>query len=116
MKVIRHFMNTISSRTEAGDMANLQKSVNKMLETIDRQSAEIQELSQAIRQNIKTVGSNQRWSIFITISGLGICLVSVMVRPTPNVATPPSSGVLLDASFSYCHRYCRLQLLELQSF
>ena len=101
MKGIRDFIKTkIIPRPEAGNTPNLEKVVNKLLEMIGRHSEVLQGLTEAIRQDIKTGGSKQRWSTFVAVGGIFVCLGSVIVRPTPNVATPPSTGVVGDARFS----------------
>ena len=94
MKAIGDFIKTtIIPHWEAGNTANLEKDANKLLEMIGRHSAVLQELTQAIRQDIKTGGSQQRLSTFVAVCGFVLCLGSVAVRPAPNVANPPSSGV-----------------------
>ena len=94
MKAIGVFIKTtIIPHWEAGNTANLEKDANKLLEMIGRHSAVLQELTQAIRQDIKTGGSQQRLSTFVAVCGFVLCLGSVAVRPAPNVANPPSSGV-----------------------
>ncbi|XP_020628984.1 uncharacterized protein LOC110066128 [Orbicella faveolata] len=101
MKPFRNFIDTeLIPQWEAGNTANLEKIAEELLKKIGRHSVRLQELTQAIRQDIKTGGSNQRWSPYVAAGGFFLCLGSVIVRPAPNVATPPSSGVLGDASFS----------------
>jgi len=61
-------------------------------------------LTQAIDEDIKRGGKNQRWSFFlsfVSVGGLAVCVGSLVARPTPNVATPPSTGVVGDASFNW---------------
>ena len=94
MKGIRDFIKTkIIPRPEAGNTPNLEKVVNKLLEMIGRHSEVLQGLTEAIRQDIKTGGSQQRLSTFVAVCGFVLCLGSVAVRPAPNVANPQSSGV-----------------------
>ena len=102
MKPFRDFIDTqLIPQWEKGNTANLEKITEKLLEKIGRHSAELQELTQAIRQDIKTGGSNQMWCPFVAAGGFVVCLGSLVVRPTSNVATPPSSGVVGDASFNW---------------
>ena len=103
MKPYRDFIDTeLIPQWKAGNTANLEKIVDKLLEKIARSNAVLQELTQAIGDDIKRGGSNQKWSGFLVVAsvgGLAVCVGSLVVRPTPNVATPPSSGVVGDASF-----------------
>jgi len=82
---------------EKGNFADLEKNTDKLLQRMGRLLTAIQQLTQAIRQDIKTGGSIQRWSPFVATGGFVLCLGSLVVRPTSNVATPPSS--VGDASF-----------------
>ena len=101
MKPFRDFIDTkLILQWEESNNVNLKKIAEELLEKLGRHSARLQELTQAIRQDINTSGSNQMWSPFVAAGGFVVCLGSFVVRPTPNVATPPSSGVLGDASFS----------------
>ena len=101
MKPFRDFIDTeLIPLWEEGNTATLEKKAEELLEKIGRHSAKLQELTQDISQDIKKAGSNQRWSPYFAAGGLFVCLGSVIVRPAPNVATPPSSGVLGDAGFS----------------
>ena len=101
MKPFRDFIDTkLIPLWEEGNTATLEKKAEELLEKIGRHSAKLQELTQDISQDIKKGGSNQRWSPYFAAGGLFVCLGSVIVRPAPNVATPPSTGVLGDAGFS----------------
>lgn len=101
MKPFRDFIDTeLIPLWEEGNTDTLEKKAEELLEKIGHHSARLQELTQAISQDMKKGGSNQRWSPYFAAGGIFVCLGSVIVRPTSNVATPPSSGVVGDASFS----------------
>ena len=101
MKPFRDFIDTeLIPLWEEGNTVTLEKKAEELLEKIGRYSVRLQELTQAISQDIKKGGSNKRWSPYFAAGGFFVCLGSVIVRPTSNVATPPSSGVLGDANFS----------------
>lgn len=101
MRPFRDFIDTeLIPLWEEGNSVILEKKAEELLEKIGRHSARFQELTQAISQDIKKGESNQRWSPYFAAGGFFVCMGSVIVRPTSNVATPPSSGVLGDASFS----------------
>lgn len=101
MRPFRDFIDTeLIPLWEEGNTVILEKKAEELLEKIGRHSARFQELTQAISQDIKKGESNQRWSPCFAVGGFFVCVGSVIVRPTSNVATPPSSGVLGDASFS----------------
>ena len=99
-KPFREVIDNVIPRWKKGNTANLEKIANMLLEKIGRPRAVLQDLIQAIRQDIIEHGRNQRWSIFLG-SGSAVlfvvCVGSFIVRPTPNVATPPS-GVIGDTS------------------
>ena len=96
----RDFIDTeLIPHVEKGNVADLEKIPDKLLQRMGRLLTVIQQLTQAIRQDIKTGGSSERWSPFVAAGGFVLCLGSLVVRPTSNVATPPSSGVVGDAGF-----------------
>ena len=98
MKPFRNVIDTkLIPQWKAGNTANFEKTVDKLLEKFGRSCAVLQELTQAIRQDINKRGSSQRWSFFVATGGLVLCVGSLTTRFTPNVATPPS-GVLGEAS------------------
>jgi len=98
IKQYRDFIDTdLIPQWEKGSTADLEKIIDSFLQTMGRSSTVIQQLTQAIRQDIKTGGSIQRWAPFVAAGGFVLCLGSLVARPTSNVATPPSG--VGDASF-----------------
>ena len=99
IKPSRDFIDTeLIPQWEKGNTANLEKIADRLLQRMSRHSTELQQLIQAIRQDIKAGGSNQMWSPFLAAGGFVLCVGSLTVRPTPNVATPPS-GVIGNAGW-----------------
>lgn len=106
MKSFKDFIDSkLFPQWEKGNTANVVKLVDQLLEKISGFSSRLQELTQAIHQDITTDGSNQRWSAFGAVCAFVLCLGSLTVRPAPNVATSPSSGVVGDASSSGVRNY-----------
>ena len=99
MKPSRDFIDTeLIPQWEKGNTAILEEIADRLLQRMSRHSTELQQLTQAIRQDIKAGGSNQMWSPFLAAGGFVLCVGSLTVRPTPNVATPPS-GVIGNAGW-----------------
>lgn len=102
MKPFRDFIDTeLIPQWKKDNTANLEKIADNLLQKTAHHSTALQELTQAIRQDIEKGGSRQMWSPFVAASGFVLCVGSFVVRPAPNVATPPSSGVVGDASFIF---------------
>ena len=87
-------------RVEKGNVADFEKITYEVLQRMGRLLTAIQELSQAIRQGIKTGGSNQRRSIFVAVCGGVLCLYS-LVSPIPYLSIPVCGTALVTAGYSW---------------
>ena len=104
MKPFRDFIdNELIPQWKKDDTANLERIVDDLLQKMGKHSTVLQELTQAIRQDIETGGSSQMWSPIVAAAGFILCVGSFVVRPTPNAvhATPSSSSAVGDTSFTW---------------
>ena len=104
MKPFRDFIdNELIPQWKKDDTANLERIVDNLLQKMGKHSTVLQELTQAIRQDIETGGSSQMWSPIVAAGGFILCVGSFVVRPTPNAvhATPSSSSAVGDTSFTW---------------
>ena len=93
IKPLKDFINTeLIPQWEAGNTANLEKTVDKLLAKMGRYAPGVQELTQAIRQDINTGRSNQRRSIFVAVGGLLACVGSFIA------GTPPICAVTIGTT------------------
>jgi len=74
MKPLRNYIETFILLWKAGNTTNFEKIAEKLLEKIGRPYAVLSELTEAIRQDIKTHGSNQRLSSYFAVCGVLACV------------------------------------------
>jgi len=100
-KPLRDLIDTeLIPHVEKVNVADFEKITYEVLQRMGRLLTAIQELSQAIRQGIKTGGSNQRRSIFFAVCGGVLCLY-FMVSPIPSVSIPVCVATLGTAGYSW---------------
>ena len=121
MKSFRDLIdNELIPEWEKGNIAKLEKHTNDLLQRLGGFSAEIQELTQDIRQDYSKSGSNQRFSSFLAFSE-GVLCVYVLVRGMPYVSILVCGAALGTAGYSclsyisLCETLPTLELLEKDS-
>ena len=101
MKPFKDYIdNELIPELEGGNIANLEKHTNDLLQRLGGFSTEIQELTQDIRRDYIQGGSNQRFSAFLAFSG-GVLCVYPLVRGTPYVSIPVCGAALGMACYSW---------------
>lgn len=106
--------NELIPEWEGGNIANMEKHTNYLLQRLGGFSTEIQELTQDIRRDNIQGGSKQRFSAFLAFSG-GVLCVYPVVRGTHYVSIPVCGATLVIAGYSwwsYSSLYKTLPKLE----
>lgn len=101
MKSFRDFIDKeLIPEWEKGNIANLEKHTNDLLQRFGGFSTEIHELTQDIRRDYTKGGSDQRYSAFFAFSGGVVCVYSLVRGPPYKLSILVCVGALGTAGYS----------------
>lgn len=101
VKSFRDFIdNELIPEWEKGNIANLEKHTNDLLQRFSGFSTEIHELTQDIRRDYTKGGSDQRYSAFFAISGGIVCVYFLVSGPPYKLSILACGGALCAAGYS----------------